>query len=150
VNFARTHNLRLAIKSSGHDYLGRSTAKNSLLISTHNLRNSSFVDNFVVGGKSLGSVATLESGIALHEMYSLTKAHGKIVIGGTASTVVPSGGYVQGGGHSALSPTLGLAADNCVGNSPPRYYISCLFYQRSLFRTEGGHCRWQPSHSECR
>jgi hypothetical protein len=36
VNFASVHNLRLAVKASGHDLLGRSTAKkNSLLISTH-------------------------------------------------------------------------------------------------------------------
>ncbi|KAF8804519.1 FAD-binding domain-containing protein [Phlegmacium glaucopus] len=114
VNFARTNNLRLAVKASGHDYLGRSTAKNSLLISTHKLQNSSFTDNFIVGGQSLGPAVTLGSGIPLSAMYSLTKAHGKIAVGGTASTVVPSGGYVQGGGHSALSPTLGLAADNCI------------------------------------
>jgi hypothetical protein len=69
----------------------------------------------MVGGQNLGSAATLGSGIPLHVMYELTGAHGKIAVGGTASTVVPSGGYVQGGGHSALSPTLGLAADNCFG-----------------------------------
>ena len=59
----------------------------------------------MVGGQNLGS--------AVHVMYQLTKAHGKITVGGTASTVVPSGGYVQGGGH--LSPTFGLLADNCLG-----------------------------------
>jgi len=50
----------------------------------------------------------------LDTMYELTKAQGKIAVGGTAATVVPAGGYFQGGGHSALSPTLGLAADNCL------------------------------------
>ena len=69
----------------------------------------------MVGGQNLGSAVTLGSGIPLHVMYNLTKAQGKIAVGGTASTVVAAGGYVQGGGHSALSPTLGLAADNCLG-----------------------------------
>ena len=115
MNFARIHNLRLAVKASGHDYLGRSTARNSLLISTQKFRNSSFTDDFMVGGQNLGSAVTLGSGVPLHVMYELTKAHGKITVGGTASTVVLSGGYVQGGGHSALSPTFGLLADNCLG-----------------------------------
>ena len=115
MNFARIHNLRLAVKASGHDFLGRSTARNSLLISTHKFQNSSFTDDFVVGGESLGSAATFGSGVSLRAMYELTRAHDKITVGGTASTVVLSGGYVQGGGHSALSPTFGLLADNCLG-----------------------------------
>lgn len=69
----------------------------------------------MVGGQDLGRAVTLGSGIPLNKMYELTKAQGKIAVGGIAATVVPSGGYVQGGGHSALSPTLGLAADNCLG-----------------------------------
>ncbi|KTD61094.1 FAD-binding protein [Legionella spiritensis] len=32
VDFARNHHLRLVIKGTGHDYLGRSNAANSLLI----------------------------------------------------------------------------------------------------------------------
>ncbi|KDR76424.1 hypothetical protein GALMADRAFT_279116 [Galerina marginata CBS 339.88] len=115
INFAKVHNLRLAIKASGHDYLGRSTAKNSLLISTHKLQNSTFTDNFIVGGKlSLGPAVTLGSGVPLSKIYSLTKAQGRIAVGGTASTVVAAGGYVQGAGHSSLSPMFGLAADNCL------------------------------------
>ena len=103
------------MKTSGHDYLGRSTAKNSLLISTHKLQNYSFTENFTVGGQNLGSAVNLGSGISVQMIYELTKTQGKIAVGGTASTVVAAGGYVQGGGHSALSPTYGLAADNCLG-----------------------------------
>ncbi|TFK39247.1 hypothetical protein BDQ12DRAFT_722630, partial [Crucibulum laeve] len=76
VKFARSHNLRLAIKASGHDYLGRSTAKDSLLISTHKLQNISFTDNFVVGGQSLGPAVTLGSGVRLQQMYAATRAEG--------------------------------------------------------------------------
>ena len=35
-------------------------------------------------------------------------------VGGTAATVSPAGGYIQGAGHSALSPLYGLAADNVL------------------------------------
>ena len=84
----------------------------------------------MVNGRNLGSAVTLGSGVPLHVMYELTKAHGKITVGGTASTVVPSGGYVQGGGHSALSPTFGLLADNCLGICPLLLTL-CLFHELS-------------------
>jgi hypothetical protein len=35
-------------------------------------------------------------------------------VGGTAATVSPAGGYIQGAGHSAFSPIYGLAADNVL------------------------------------
>ncbi|TDL18688.1 FAD-binding domain-containing protein [Rickenella mellea] len=114
VKFAAKHNLRVAIKASGHDYLGRSTAKNSLLLWTRNLRNISFTGHFVRGGKDYGSAVTVGSGAPLNAIYTATKAVGKMFVGGTAATVVAAGGYVQGAGHSAFSPLLGLAADNAL------------------------------------
>lgn len=74
-----------------------------------------FTDNFVVGGKSLGPAVTVQSGVALNTLYTTAKAQGRFVVGGTAATVAPAGGYVQGAGHSAMSPLLGLGADNCFG-----------------------------------
>ncbi|KAF8529330.1 FAD-binding domain-containing protein [Hysterangium stoloniferum] len=114
VRFAKNHNLKIAIKASGHDFLGRSTAKNSFLIWTRHLLNVTFHDSFTVGGVDQGSVVTAGSGVGLRTLYVLTKEQGKIYVGGTAVSVVASGGYVQGGGHSALSPTFGLAADNAL------------------------------------
>ncbi|KAF8527010.1 FAD-binding domain-containing protein [Hysterangium stoloniferum] len=114
VRFAKFHNLKVAIKASGHDYLGRSTAKNSFLIWTRHLLNVTFYDAFTVGGIDQGSAVTTGSGIGFHTLYALTKEQGKIYVGGTAASVVPSGGYVQGAGHSVLSPTYGLAADNAL------------------------------------
>ncbi|KAJ7234989.1 hypothetical protein C8J57DRAFT_1011347, partial [Mycena rebaudengoi] len=46
--------------------------------------------------------------------YQVAKAVGRIVVGRTAATVCGAGGYLQGGGHSALSPTLGMAAENAL------------------------------------
>ncbi|KAJ7132689.1 FAD-binding domain-containing protein [Mycena filopes] len=112
VKFASTHNLRLAIKSSGHDFLGRSTAPQSLLIHTSKLSNVSFTDKFFVGATNMGAAVTVGSGVHLGDLYQQSKAQGRIVVGGTAATVCAAGGYLQGAGHSALSPTFGLAADN--------------------------------------
>ncbi|KAK0186366.1 FAD-binding domain-containing protein [Armillaria mellea] len=114
ISFSSAHNLRLAVKASGHDYLGRSTARNSLLISTHKFQNITFAENFAVSGHNEGSAVTVGSGVPLNTLYQAAKGQGKILVGALAATVVAAGGYIQGGGHSALSPLLGLAADNVL------------------------------------
>jgi FAD/FMN-containing dehydrogenase len=117
VRFAQAHNLKVAIKASGHDYLGRSTAKNSLLLWTRYFEVITFHDSFMVGVKDQGSAVTVGSGVGLHTLYQATKVEGKIFVGGTAANVVAAGGYVQGAGHSALGPLYGLAADNALGTA---------------------------------
>ena len=39
---------------------------------------------------------------------------GVLVVGGAGPTVSCAGGYLQGGGHSPLSPLHGLAVDNLL------------------------------------
>ncbi|GJJ15496.1 hypothetical protein Clacol_009774 [Clathrus columnatus] len=114
IEFARTRNLKLVVKSTGHDFLGRSTARNSFLLWTRNFRNITFHDSFEVGGQDMGSAVTVGSGVPLNMLYQAAKTNGKTFVGGTAGTVAPAGGYVQGAGHSALSPIYGLAADNVL------------------------------------
>jgi hypothetical protein len=115
VRFAGYNNLRLVVKSSGHDVLGRSTAPYSLLIRTAGLQNISMTDAFFVGTQNMGPAVTIGSGVHTQTLYQIMKANGKIVVVPTAATVCPAGGYVQGAGHSALSPLFGLAADNVLG-----------------------------------
>ncbi|KAJ7158092.1 FAD-binding domain-containing protein [Mycena filopes] len=112
IKFAATHNLRVAIKSSGHDYLGRSTAPQSLLIHTNKLTNITFTDAFFVGAQNMGFAVTVGPGVHSQTVYQESKAHGRISVGGSAATVCAAGGYLQGAGHSTLSPSFGLAADN--------------------------------------
>ncbi|KAJ6556385.1 FAD-binding domain-containing protein [Mycena capillaripes] len=114
VKFASRNNLRLVVKSSGHDVLGRSTAPYSLLIRTAGLQNISMTDAFFVGRRNMGPAVTIGSGVRTQTLYQEMKANGKIVVAPTAATVCPAGGYVQGAGHSALSPLFGLAADNVL------------------------------------
>lgn len=81
------------------------------------MKNITFTDAFVVGGKNMGDAATVGSGIGLHEIYTAANEVGRAIVGGTAATVSVGGGYAQGAGHSALSPLLGLAADNVLRES---------------------------------
>ncbi|KAI0314848.1 FAD-binding domain-containing protein [Amylostereum chailletii] len=112
VNFASKHNLRVVIKASGHDYLGRSTARDALLLWTRYFETIEFTESFVVNGTDVGPAVTVGSGLGLKAIYAAAAARGKAFVGGTAATVVPGGGYSQGAGHSALSPLYGLSADN--------------------------------------
>jgi len=114
VQFAQAHDLRVVIKSSGHDYLGRSTTKNSLLLWTAYFKDITFTEHFLVAGADQGSAVTVGSGVGLKDIYAATKAQSKMFVGGTAATVSAAGGYIQGGGHSGFSPIYGLAADNVL------------------------------------
>lgn len=54
------------------------------------------------------------AGILGYEAVTLAAAQGLVVLSGTCPTVGAAGGYLQGGGHSALSTNFGLAADQVL------------------------------------
>ncbi|KAJ5643994.1 uncharacterized protein N7484_006501 [Penicillium longicatenatum] len=118
VRFARDHNLRLAIKNTGHDFLGRSTAPESLQILTHDMKHIELVDNFVPSGapknKNEGSAVHLAAGVQLPELYAAVGRHNRTVIAGSSHSVGAAGGYIQGGGHSPFGAWKGLASDNAL------------------------------------
>jgi FAD/FMN-containing dehydrogenase len=116
VNFARDNNIRLVIKNTGHDYLGRSTAGGALSIWTHNMKNISFSDAFVpAGGKtSVGSTVTIWAGVQLTDLYSAMATQDKSVVAGMAHSVGAAGGYIQGGGHSPMANLYGQSTDNVI------------------------------------
>ncbi len=53
---------------------------------------------------------TVGSGVPLNMLYQAAKGRAKMVCAGFASTVVASGGYIQGGGHS---PLLSCSRSRC-------------------------------------
>ncbi|GIJ91211.1 hypothetical protein Asppvi_010176 [Aspergillus pseudoviridinutans] len=118
VRFAKQHNVRLAIKNSGHDFHGRSAAPNSLQILTNRMKGIQLVDNFVPNGapndEGEGPAVTLDAGISLQEINAALSKQNRTVVGGSAHTVGLTGGYIQGGGHSFLSPWKGMASDNAL------------------------------------
>ncbi|KAF9559407.1 hypothetical protein EC968_006616 [Mortierella alpina] len=118
VRFAAEHNIRLAIKNTGHDYLGRSTAASSLSLWVFHNKSISFSDDFVPDGadrgtKGIGAII-LGPGVIWDDAYRAADEHGVTVVGGSVPTVGTSGGYCQGGGHSSLSHLRGLCADNVI------------------------------------
>ncbi|KAF2398205.1 FAD-binding domain-containing protein, partial [Trichodelitschia bisporula] len=114
VNFARTRNVRLNIKSTGHDFLGRSTQPNSLSIWTHQLKSIKWHETTFTpkGCRSVinGPAATVGAGAKWGDVYSSARGKDYGVVGGAFNSV-SLGGYLQNGGHGALSAKYGLGAD---------------------------------------
>lgn len=54
------------------------------------------------------------AGVQGYEAISASAAEGYVALTGECPTVGLAGGYTQGGGHSALSTSFGLAADNTL------------------------------------
>ena len=119
VKFARFHNLKVAIRNTGHDFGGRSSAPHSLQISTHRLQGLNYEHNFVPEGaksrrKGEGRAVTISAGVQLYQLYSWLNERDIMVVCGTATTVGVAGGYMAGGGHSLLGPLKGMASDNAL------------------------------------
>lgn len=113
--YASCSGTKLSIKSSGHDYLGRSSGKDTLALWTRNLRSMSYSPEFVPSGCSAKyNAITVGAGVNFDEAYAFAEKNNVTLVGGYSSTVGVSGGWVQGGGHSILSPVYGLGIDRVL------------------------------------
>ncbi|KAH9883436.1 hypothetical protein F4778DRAFT_766808 [Xylariomycetidae sp. FL2044] len=102
--FARAHNVRVVVKSSGHDYQGRSQAPGALSIWVHHMQDMTTHTSFQPEGCNF----TIDS-----PAVTIGGAARSTVVGGGSSSV-SVGGYITGGGHSLLAPRYGLAADQVL------------------------------------
>lgn len=118
VRFARRHGVRVAIKGTGHDYLGRSSAPDSLLVWTHAMRDVTVHDAFeITGGPTAGAgvpAITIGAGTRWLEAYEAATRHGRYVQGGGCTSVGAAGGFTQGGGFGSFSKRFGTAAGNVL------------------------------------
>jgi len=59
-------------------------------------------------------VLTFGAGVQWFEAYQAAKDHNRVIVGGLSArgSVGAAGGWLQGGGHSALSPNYGLGKAN--------------------------------------
>jgi FAD/FMN-containing dehydrogenase len=62
----------------------------------------------------VGDGVTVAAGHDLNDVYQFADANNVTVVGGSALSVHPTGGWLTGGGHSALTPTMGLGVDNAL------------------------------------
>ncbi|KFY17338.1 hypothetical protein V492_00748 [Pseudogymnoascus sp. VKM F-4246] len=112
VNFAREHNIRLVIRNTGHDYSAKSIGAGALAVWTHHLKSTQILDwkDPYYDGKAI----KMGAGVQGFEAMAAAGAEGLVSIGGECPTVGVAGGYTQGGGHSALSTSFGLGADQTL------------------------------------
>lgn len=111
-SFAKGNNIRVTVKNTGHDYLGRSAGEGSLALWMHNLNDMSFL-NYSSSAYN-GSAVKAGAGIQFAQVYREASEKKLRVVGGLCPSVGMVGGYVQGGGHGPLASTYGLAADNVL------------------------------------
>ncbi|XXH02746.1 hypothetical protein Hte_009131 [Hypoxylon texense] len=116
IHAARAHNVRVVVKSSGHDYQGRSQAPGALSIWVHHMQDlethTSFQPrgcNFTIDTTAVTAGGGSQVGQILDELQGINQT----IVGGNSKTV-SLGGYITGGGHSILAPHYGLGADQVL------------------------------------
>jgi len=91
VAFAREHRLRLRVKNTGHDYLGRSSDPGSFTIWTHALNETRFEPEFVPHGAPEGTqphrALVVGAGTIVKGVYEAADKAGVLVAGGVSKTV---------------------------------------------------------------
>lgn len=112
LRFAQENNIRLTIKNTGHDFLGRSAGEGSLALWMRNLQEITFLD--YDSSQYSGPAARFGAGVQNAAVYQATSEQGLRVVGGSCPTVGVTGGYIQGGGHGPLGSTYGLGADQAL------------------------------------
>jgi FAD/FMN-containing dehydrogenase len=113
VNFARNMGLRLVVKNTGHDFLGKSLGAGALSIWTHNLKTIRFHKSVKTPSYS-GAAIELGAGVQVGELYAAADSFGVTAVGGECKGVGVAGGYSAGGGHSPLSGKFGLGSDQIL------------------------------------
>ncbi|KAG2339377.1 FAD-binding domain-containing protein [Suillus weaverae] len=116
VKWAVKNKVKLTVKNTGHDYLGRSAAPSTLQVNTHTMDDISYVPEFVPRGSAAASVPalTLGAGAQLYNIYAYAGAMNFSAVLGACTTVGAVGGFLQGGGHGVLTPAYGLGADHVL------------------------------------
>lgn len=113
VNFARTLNLRLVVKNTGHDFNGRSLGAGALSIWTNKLKSIKFHKEYKTSDYT-GPALQVSAGVLSHELYEAADKYGVTAVGGEGYSVGWAGGYLAGGGHSPMSSMYGLGADQIL------------------------------------
>jgi hypothetical protein len=93
IAFTKQNNLRLVIRNTGHDYLGKSTGAGAVAIWTHNLKDIQVLDyqSPFYTGKAL----KMGAGVQAFEAQAAAHAQGLVVVGGNCESVGIAGGYTQ-------------------------------------------------------
>ncbi|ESK90078.1 fad binding domain-containing protein [Moniliophthora roreri MCA 2997] len=137
---SKEYNITLVIKNTGHDYKGRSSAPGSLALWIS--YESAFIPEGCEDEKTYSGV-TMGAGVQWHEAFAFAERHNVTLVGGSDRTVGTSGGWLQGGGHSMLSNTMGLGVDRVLQFrvvTPSGHYLTANSCQNQdlFFALRGG------------
>ncbi|KAK9775080.1 putative FAD-binding PCMH-type domain-containing protein [Seiridium cardinale] len=105
--------MRLVVKSTGHDYNGKSTGKGSLSLWMDGLKTVDVIEAYSSSTYS-GAAVNIGPGIVAGEAYQVLGDAGYRVVGGECASVSLAGGYTTGGGHSMLNTAYGMVAYNVL------------------------------------
>lgn len=119
IQFAKKHHIKIVVKGTGHDYLGRSNAPNSLLIWTHRMKEVTMLSQFIPHGcpKTMQSVPAVsaQAGVTWFDAYKKAAVEtNQYVQGGGCLSVGVAGGFLQGGGFGSWSKRFGTGAANLL------------------------------------
>ncbi|KAK1967738.1 FAD-binding domain-containing protein [Colletotrichum sublineola] len=115
--FARDHNIRIVAKSTGHDFLQRSTGYGSLSIWLQHFRQGiDFHDDFQAVNECpnsdwTSSALTITGAYSWGEIYPAAFEKNLIVVGGNNGVMTP---YYGLGAHQVLSARVMLASGDIV------------------------------------
>ncbi|KAK7932726.1 FAD binding domain-containing protein [Apiospora marii] len=110
--FAAEHNIRLVVRNTAHDWLGKSTGAGGLAIRTHNYKGVEVLD--YESEHYTGKALKMFAGTQFRDAFQAAHDQGLVVVGGTCPSVGIAGGYTQGGGHGLTVSALGLGADQVL------------------------------------
>ncbi|KAF7196514.1 FAD-linked oxidoreductase apf9 [Pseudocercospora fuligena] len=121
VIWARSANIRLVIRDTGHDLLGRSMGYGSLQVWIKYLRNGiEYHAQFDQGSHQKSTTSwkglafTIRGGYTWSDIYFKAARRDLFVVGGGTPSVGYIGGWMQGGGHGPATHDFGLGADNVL------------------------------------
>ncbi|KAJ5493861.1 FAD-binding type 2 [Penicillium fimorum] len=111
--FASENNIRLVVKSTGLDYMGKSTGHGALSLWMYNLKTIDVIPDYVSPQYS-GAAVKLGPGVIAGEAYEAMNAAGYRIVAPECGLSGIAGGYLQGVGHSQLVTKYGAPADQVL------------------------------------
>jgi FAD binding domain-containing protein len=81
INCARNLNIRVVVRNTGHDFLGKSTGAGALSIWTHHLKDVNFLANYE-SSSYRGPALKLGAGIEVADLYNAANKYGVTGVGG--------------------------------------------------------------------
>ncbi|KAF7720046.1 FAD binding, berberine domain-containing protein [Penicillium ucsense] len=112
--WASERDIRIVIKSTGHDFNGRATGAYSLLIWTHNFQNIEHRPDWrIPGSKDTADVLICGGGTIWASAYKAAYKAKRTLVG-SEDVTVGLGGQISNGGHGILSIHHGLSSDQVL------------------------------------